>query len=251
MHRCHRNLLGLSVESIDALPSFAGESAPVIVRLGNATNVSRSGIEIELRGERSAPVDVPSRGTSQAQAAVLGDRRGVMRLDRIRLASEHPFGLFRTWTWLHAPVERIVYPPPRGLRPMPESGGSDAGLRPHDAAGNDEWHGLRPFREGDSPRHVAWRIYAREGPLLVKEFAALASEERVFDFDALPPIGTEARLEQLARWIVDAEKRGERYGLALPGARLAPDRGPQHRHACLVALARFDTPPESAHERRR
>ena len=49
----------------------------------------------------------------------------------------------------------------------------------------------------------------------------------------------EARLEQLARWVVDAEERGDRYGLELPGVHIAPDRGAEHRHRCLAALALF------------
>jgi uncharacterized protein (DUF58 family) len=44
--------------------------------------------------------------------------------------------------------------------------------------------------------------------------------------------------------VVDAEAHGERYGLTLPGAQIAPDRGPEHRHRCLAALALF------GHERR-
>jgi uncharacterized protein (DUF58 family) len=61
----------------------------------------------------------------------------------------------------------------------------------------------------------------------------------MFDFTRLGTLDTETRLEQLARWIVDAEAGGERYGLELPGSHLDPDRGPEHRHRCLAALARY------------
>src|SRR5256885_10961236 len=50
-----------------------------------------------------------------------------------------------------------------------------------------------------------------------------------------------ARLSQLARWVIEAEAHGERYGVALPGVLLPPDRGPEHRHRCLAALAVFGT----------
>jgi uncharacterized protein (DUF58 family) len=49
----------------------------------------------------------------------------------------------------------------------------------------------------------------------------------------------EARLSQLARWVVDADSRGERYALELPGTSIAADRGPEQRQRCLAALARF------------
>jgi uncharacterized protein (DUF58 family) len=37
--------------------------------------------------------------------------------------------------------------------------------------------------------------------------------------------------------VLDAERSGSRYALALPGMRLPPGRGPEHRHHCLRALA--------------
>jgi uncharacterized protein (DUF58 family) len=98
---------------------------------------------------------------------------------------------------------------------------------------------LREFRDGDSPRQVDWKAYAREAPLLVKEYSATGSELRLFHFGQLSQLGLEARLEQLARWIVDAEDSGDRYGLALPTLHIPPDRGPDHRHHCLAALALY------------
>jgi uncharacterized protein (DUF58 family) len=84
---------------------------------------------------------------------------------------------------------------------------------------------------------VAWKAYARGAPLLVKEYSAMGAELRVFDFSGLEKLSVEARLEQLARWVVDAETRGERYGLIIPAHRIEPDTGPEHRHRCLTALA--------------
>jgi uncharacterized protein (DUF58 family) len=66
-----------------------------------------------------------------------------------------------------------------------------------------------------------------------------ASELRMFEYAQLAHFDEEARLSQLARWVVDAEASGERYGLTIPGVHLAPDRGPEHRHRCLAALALF------------
>jgi hypothetical protein len=61
----------------------------------------------------------------------------------------------------------------------------------------------------------------------------------VFDFAALGTLDLEPRLEQLARWIVDAEARDERYALLMPSLRIHPALGPEHRHRCLSALALY------------
>jgi uncharacterized protein (DUF58 family) len=122
---------------------------------------------------------------------------------------------------------------------MPSESALKPGTRALPGAAADEWAGLRPFRDGDSPRQVDWKAYAREAPLLVKEYAAGASELRLFDFAQLAHLDVEARLSQLARWVVEAEGSGDRYGLVLPQVQLLPDRGPEHRHRCLAALAMF------------
>ena len=99
--------------------------------------------------------------------------------------------------------------------------------------------GTASVRDGDSPRQVDWKAYAREAPLLVKEYSAAGAELRMFEFGTLGGLPVEAKLEQLARWVVDAEGGGERYGLTLPSTHIKPDRGPEHRHQCLAALAMF------------
>ena len=242
MQQCHRNLLGVVVIAAEAPAVFAGRAATVIVRLGNPTDLPRPGLEAALEGPALTRADLSALGRARLAVALPPQRRGVVPIARVRIATAHPFALFRAWTWVHTPLELIVYPAPAGTVPMPVQGGRPGGTRTHTGAGLDEWVGLRAFRDGDSPRQVDWKAYAREAPLLVKEYRALGSELRVFDFAQVPLEGAEARLAQLARWVVDAEARGERYALRLPGAApVAADRGPEHRHRCLALLARFGT----------
>ena len=251
MQQCHRNLLGAVVIAAEAPAVFAARAATVIVTLGNPTHTPRLGLEAALEHPPVARADLPALGRARLAVALPPQRRGVVRIARVRIATAHPFALFRAWTWVHTPLELIVYPAPAGTVPMPLQGAPPGGTRTRSGAGLDEWVGLRAFRDGDSPRQVDWKAYAREAPLLVKEYQSLGAELRVFDFARVPLEGTEARLAQLARWVVDAEARGERYALRLPGAPpVGADRGPQHRHRCLALLARFgttdasgDTPP--------
>jgi uncharacterized protein (DUF58 family) len=239
MHQCHRNLVRTSLLSAAAAPAFARSPGTLRVILQNDSAFVRYGIEVTALDGTPGSRDIRAHDQAQIDVAVDAPARGIVRIERFQISSRHPFGLFRAWTWVHMPIEMVVYPRARGSRPMPVDSGYKAGTKSRGLSGSDEWLGLRPFRDGDSPRQVAWKAYARGAPLLVKEYSAMGAELRMFDFSKLDGLDTEARLEQLARWVVDADTRGERYGLIVAPHDVEPDSGPQHRHQCLAALALY------------
>ena len=245
LYQTHRRLLGLQLRSVDLTPAFAGGQLGLGVTLGDAPGLSATEYTLRLRPPGAQPIETAGEGDAQNPRFLLhcpAVARGLWQLPALRLQCTAPLGLFRAWTWLHVEATTPVYPRLAGSLPLPESPGDETGsLDP--AGGNDEWAALRPFREGDSPRQVAWKAYARGAPLLVKEYRGLAGQQHEFDYDRLPPgLGVEARLSQLATWIVESERRGETYGLVLGGRRLAADSGPQHLRACLTTLALFGLP---------
>jgi uncharacterized protein (DUF58 family) len=239
MHACHRNLLGLTVTDLASQDSFAGGEAQLQVRLANHGATVRVGIELHGAAGPAAACSVPAHGTIAVTLNIATPLRGVMPIGRLRIRTTFPFGLFRGWTWLHVRDAVTVYPRPHGSRPLPVAAGDRGGTAPHDAGELDEWATLRAFRDGDSPRQVAWKAYARGAPLLVKEYTASGSAERLFDFAVLAGLDTEPRLSQLAQWIVRSAADGERFGLKLPRQLIDLDQGPGHRQRCLRALARY------------
>lgn len=243
MHECHRNLLGLSLLEAAAPPLFAGSAGTLQLTLQNASRAARYRVQTAVVDDPAVPVDLAAGGHTQIELPIRGVRRGLQRIDRLRVTSSHPFGLFRVWTWVYAPIVVIVYPRAAGSLPLPADSATSSGTRPRGAGGSEEWFGLRPFRDGDSPRQVAWKAYAREAPLLVKEYSSAGSPLRMLSLDAARQPDIESRLAQLARWVVDAEAAGDLYGLELPGESIPPHRGPDHRHRCLTALALYGPPP--------
>lgn len=242
MHACHRNLLGLRVVGARALPAFAGDEGrlEIVLDAGAATRMACTIAWRDSSGEAtSPPIDARFGEPATAVLPLPAARRGVYPIDRVRLATTWPFGFFRAWTWLHLPLELIVYPAARGSRPRRQSIGRRPGRSDRVEAGDDEWQALRAYRDGDPPRRISWKAWARGAPLLVGEYAAEGGALDAFDYDALAPLPHEARLEQLCRWIVDAELRGEPCALRLPGTTLPLGSGARHRHLCLAALARL------------
>ncbi len=240
MHLCHRNLAGTVVRGVATLDAFAGEHGRLLVTLENPADSPRIGLEAEIDdGDGAAAVSLPAGGSARADVAVLLPRRGRVPIARIRLSTSFPFGLFRSWTWLHLPMSLVAWPVPRGHHASPpETASGGSALSVH-RAGDEEWAGLRVFRDGDSPRQIAWPAYARGRGLLVKTYQSPAAHQRYFDLATVPGADLEQRLEQLSAWIVAAHARGERYGLRLAEQEVAPNGGNEHRARCLDGLALF------------
>lgn len=242
MHLCHRNLAGTVVRGVATIDAFVGEHGRVLLTLENPGDTTRIGLEARIDdggGNDDATVSVPAGGSARADVAVSLARRGRVPIARLRLSTTFPFGLFRAWTWLHLPLSLIAWPVPRGRRePPPESASGGSATAVH-RAGDEEWSGLREFRDGDSPRQVAWAAYARGRGLLVKTYQSPAAHHRWFDLASVPGSNLETRLEQLSAWIVAAHARGERYGLRLGEREAAPDSGNDHRERCLDGLALY------------
>jgi uncharacterized protein (DUF58 family) len=137
-------------------------------------------------------------------------------------------------------IDGLVYPAPADHAPQPPPTMVAHGHRQHDARGEEDFAGLRKYNEGDSPRHVAWKAYARSQQLLSKQFAGADTSSQWFDFNEIPLAEVEQRLSILTRWIVDADRTLEDYGLRVPGAEFTPAHGEAHRRRCLETLALFD-----------
>jgi uncharacterized protein (DUF58 family) len=239
MHLCHRNLVGITVRDVASVDAFAGEHGLIKLTLDNAADTPRIGIEAATDATERAVVDVRAAGSARADLALPLERRGRAPTDRIKLSTAFPFGLFRAWTWVHMRVDVIAWPVPRGHRAPPAEAATGGSAPSVHRAGDEDWAGLREFRSGDSPRHVAWAAYARGRGLLVKTYQSPAAHHRLFDLAQLPGTDLEARLEQLSAWIEGAHARGERYGLELGALSIPPDGGAKHREQCQCALALF------------
>lgn len=144
---------------------------------------------------------------------------------------------------MHLDARTLVYPRPRGRQPLPGAPDGD-GQASARVTGHEEWVGLRPFREGDSPRQVAWKAYARGAPLLSREWQGLEGRTHAFDYGRLARLDSEARLSQLAAWILEAEQRQETWSLTLPGVQLPAGLGATQALEGLSALARHGLPQD-------
>jgi len=237
MLRTHRLLAGTRLLGAAATPAFAGQNVAFTLRLSSPA----AGASLTLRADAGSSAQgiatIPEESASLS-LELPAPSRGLWKAPPLLLETRAPFGLFRCWTWLQLPVTTDVYPHPAGSRTPPEVAGQPA-QGTLNSTGGDELTWLRTFREGDSPRQVAWKAYARGMPLLVREYRGSGRAANEFDYGQLAGLGVEQRLSQLARWIVDAAARGESWTLRLPGQPGLQGFDAVHRARCLGALARF------------
>ncbi|MEO1202616.1 MAG: DUF58 domain-containing protein [Pseudomonadota bacterium] len=248
MHACQRNLVGLEVSFAGVEPVFAGQPAQFRFAVTNTARTPRSLIRLNAESAESDIEDLEPGETRLLVIPVATRSRGHVPLERFGVRSMFPFELFRSWAWLHMDIHGIAYPAPARHAPSPPASLMALGHRQHDERGEEDFAGLRRFVMGDSPRNVAWKAYARNGQLLSKRFAGADTSSQWFEFDDAGGADLEERLSILTRWIVDADRAGEDYGLRLPGFERAPAHGDAHRRECLEALALFDAEPKAAND---
>jgi len=244
MVQTQRSLAGTAFTMASSRPVFAGEAANWRFDIRGRTALGD--LRLDLERDAPSPTIEPvesAEGSLHLQQPV--PRRGRIRLPVMRISCTAPFGLFRTWTWVNLDASVLVYPKPAGNLRVPEAPGHDTGSAQIEH-GMDELAWLRDFREGDSPRQIAWKAYARGAPLLVREYRGAAARRREFDFNALTGLDTEQRLSQLTRWVVDAAARGESWVLRLPGNDPVEGSGGEHRDRCLARLALYGTSGQGA-----
>ena len=239
MHQCQRNLVALEVSFAGTEPVFAGQAAQFRIAVANRSKSPRHRIRLYLDDVQSDIEDLEPGESRSFVLPVKTEHRGRVTLERFGIRTLFPFELFRSWAWLHMYPTGIVYPRPAEHAPPPPATQTALGHRQHDARGEEDFAGLRKFHSGDSPRNVAWKAYARSGQLLSKQFAGADMSSQWFDFDAVAADDLEQRLAILTRWIIDADRTREDYGLRLPGQSFPPAHGDAHRRECLEALALF------------
>ncbi|MGH9771063.1 MAG: DUF58 domain-containing protein, partial [Candidatus Acidiferrales bacterium] len=139
---------------------------------------------------------ISSRSAARQKVELQFPRRGVYRQDAFGIRTRFPFGFFEKTRQVHSTIEIVVYPrvepAAQFYEVLPLLSGEMASYfrgRGH------ELHSLRPYLPSDSARFVDWKVSARSGRLMVREFAR-EDERRVMlvldPFLGPPPAAADA-----------------------------------------------------------
>ncbi len=235
----HRNLSGIQIRSISAQGVFAGENAKFVLHVHNPGSLKYA-VQFELSREAYVVENLPE-NDSHIHIEIKRTVRGILRFRMLTIQTRYPLGLF--WARKRIPIDApcVIYPRPAYGFPFPfESSGTGAShhkMKP--VPGADDFHELRTYQPGDSPRHISWKAYSGGQGLFIKTFVAAAGTSIVADWDQLKEADTELKLSKLCGTIMKAHRTGLKYGLKLPGKSIAPAIGKAHLHLCLKQLAAY------------
>ena len=154
----------------------AGDTSIAELRAINHARVPMRRVRVEEGiGDHVVPVDIPGLGPGAEFVAVYPlptERRGVMQIGPAVVTRSDPAGLLRR-DIAHTSVETLwVHPRWQFVRPLSAGFAKDLeGPTTDDSpAGDIAFHAVRPYQDGDDPRHIHWLSSARTGSVMVRHY---------------------------------------------------------------------------------
>lgn len=186
--------LGVS-RQLDGL-SFAGQPIHLVVEVKNLSRGLKNGLRLSDKGLfhllQWLVIGLTGKTTQILHGEVILPRRGPYVWSPVLVTSGFPLGLITYQAHLGEKMETLVFPRVGHLQrgklrafltmASPYAGHVRGPARRMPSAQAD-FHGLRPFRPGDSPRWIHWRTSARRGDLMVREFEEHPSDDLVLILD--------------------------------------------------------------------
>ena len=237
------NVASLKATTESVKPTFAGDEVSLPVEVTNQSGKPRYGIRVQVPdsgGNEQAVDEIAAGRAARVLIRFPARARGEYEVKRLCLMSAFPLGVLRATKCIDCHQRFLVYPKPEGDPRLPRERKRAAQNRPQTELGEgDDFAGVRAYEPGQSQRQIDWKAVARGHPLMTKQYTTEATGALYLDFATAPGSDPEARLAQLALWIIEAERARRSYGLRVPGTVIAPSLGQAHFHRCLRALALF------------
>lgn len=251
MLHTYRNLAGLIVSSSIPKAVYARQQALFPIQFDNRAGFEKFSIQVEQRikkklftkkKEETERITVAIGNSKQVSCyyPVQTHKRGLIKSKQLKISTDFPLGLFMAWSYFQPEHECLIYPEPIGRKQFPSFTINDDNSDYGTQSGTDDFAGFRKYKPGDPVHSIAWKTYAKEQGLFVKQFSGKGSKVLILNWEAVSHINNiETRLSQLCYWILLAEQASMQYGLETPNTKIEVGHGKHHKELCLEALARY------------
>jgi uncharacterized protein (DUF58 family) len=127
---------------------------------------------------------IPRMNSARQKVEVTFPRRGVYKQDSFGIRTRFPFGFFEKTRTVDSNLEIVVYPAVAETDPFYEVLPLISGEMASQFRGRGhELHSLREYTPTDSARFVDWKVTAKAGHLMVREFAREDERRVMLVFD--------------------------------------------------------------------
>jgi uncharacterized protein (DUF58 family) len=236
--QAYANLAGLEIKAVTSQPGFVGDNIRFTLRLITPNPSGCEHLELSWPGGKKILVDLDWNTATEVEIPCPSHHRGFLFPGRLLIESRYPLGVIRCWTHINLDIHGLVFPKPvAGAEPEHTTGEEESEKSSHKKGGDDPGT-LRIYQPGDSLKHIAWKLFARERGLHTKQNEQTLSSEKWLDWFGLS-LPQEQRLSVLCYWALQYEQAGIHYGLLLPEKKITPHIGYQHLQAVLSELAVF------------
>jgi len=212
-----------------------------------------SGAEFE-RIKACYALKIPARHKASVNYSAKIWKRGQHTLNGYRVHSGYPFNFFSKHMRLPGIDSILVYPRLYQLNHLELLAGGERAdaLRKMSlrAQGEEDFRGLKEYREGDNPRHIHWVSSARHMKLMMMEFEKQRANRMIVLLDTYLPVGSPEKLEALEHAVSTAaslitffNEKSYQTGLAAFAPkllRIKPETGRRHYFGAMEALARLN-----------
>ena len=167
--------------------------------------------------------------------------RGRYMLNRLTIACDFPLGLYKCWTHLDFDQSVTVYPQPDdgpvSIEHITDNEESNSSSETSNANSNEDFYALNDYEPGQPLNRVSWKHVAKNGNWVSKSFTSRQSESYVLSIHS--SIDTETAISALTLATIKLTEAEQNFGLSYKGIVVPPNKGINHMHDCLNALACF------------
>ena len=237
----YKNLIGIRFELVAVEDTYHGSPLQYHIKLSEQKKRHRCSVSISTE-DANDTFDISANGSVDARLQIKKTKRGVHSLGRLTLSSDFPLGLWRGWGYVHTPAKSYVYPKPE--QPVVGYAGCNEinNGSPAKQITEQEYAGLKPYENTDSPSRIAWKKVASGAGWYSKQFESLSeqSELAIRWADTPATLNVEERLSRLCSWVNLAIEDNSSFTFELPGTGTTiRSSSREHGLDCLRALATY------------
>lgn len=234
LHACFNNLIKCQFHNVSVSNSFAGEPVTILCEFKKQRTLWPHQVTFWLDGSLLSYEVYPDSNSNEDSTrfaiTIPSVRRGHHFLPLIKIKTEYPFGLVKSWSFLHFKNKYWTYPKPIAsnwqfdeihLDPSAKFNEQLQQLQGTSSSEGEErqFDGLKSYTPGAPMSQVAWKQYAKQSgdDLLLKDFTNDSKTPIALTLHSVQADGLERKLSALTHAVLQLEQQQRPFVLSLTG----------------------------------